>query len=507
MAFPEVPTLRRSSLSHEDGGLHPEDALVTQLSTMQAGGLSTPASTGPSFTLSETSGYVGDTVQFTSSSGFWNNQGNVSCEIQFQGHSVGLCAISSTGTILGGSTSEFSVPNMAFGGYSVTVTATNTTKPINPVLYSTTETANMPFNILASTATTSMSSSSGYSISFNPPMWECPNYEQVTFDSNPTGNIGVVSGHVLNFVFTQEGTGNGYATNVFMTIPETFFTLPQTFTINPSLWSNVNFAYMPTLIVQIVDENSGQTIFHQNYGEIVQSCGSGSGYTTNNCVEWQAGVCVQWQTTNVGVGNCVEWQAGTCIEWQGTTQVISTQTMRLTTTSTLFTTMVTTTTGYATTQVSTTGESIYVTEVERSYGTITNTQYVYLTSSLNNSSTTAGGAGLNFGSLVAGVNGYVNGYLPLPLLAMAGAVAILLLVSAFMMRRRRRGKVTEQAGDSTEMEATLLDYINAHNGMISMSQASEDLGVSREPLGEAILRLKADGKLPQAWTHLKVGGE
>jgi hypothetical protein len=229
----------------------------------------------------------------------------------------------------------------------------------------------------------------------------------------------------------------------------------------------------------------------------------------NYCLQYEGNVCVQWQTQ----GNyCLQYEGNVCVQWQGNTEVVSTQTMRVTTTSSLFTTMVSTTTGYATTQVSTTAESVYVTALERSYEIITNTQYVYVTSNLpnntsNNSPTTAGGALLNLGSLVAGVTGYVNGYLPVPLLAMAGAAAILLLVSALTISRRRRGKVTEQAGDSIEMEAMLLDYINAHKGAISMSQASEDLGVSRERLGEAIMRLKAVGKLPQAWTQFKVGGE
>jgi hypothetical protein len=211
------------------------------------------------------------------------------------------------------------------------------------------------------------------------------------------------------------------------------------------------------------------------------------------CLQWEGNVCVQWQST--AQEGCLQWEGNVCVQWQGTTQVISTQTMRVTTTSSLFTTLITTTTGFATTQVSTTDESIYLTELEHSYGTMTRTQYVYLASlapnnTLNNPSATAGSAGLNFGSLVAGVDGYV------PLLAMAGAVAIPVLVSAFMMSRRR-GRFLDQAGDSAEMDATVLDYISAHNGAISMGKASEDLGVSRERLGEAIMRLKADGKLLQ----------
>jgi hypothetical protein len=178
------------------------------------------------------------------------------------------------------------------------------------------------------------------------------------------------------------------------------------------------------------------------------------------CLQWEGNVCVQWQST--AQEGCLQWEGNVCVQWQGTTQVISTQTMRVTTTSSLFTTMVTTTTGFATTQVSTTLESIYVTELERSYGTITRTQYIYLVSyaanNTLNDSATAGGAGLSFGSLVAGVEGYVNGYLPVPLLAMAGAVAIPILVSAFMMSRRRR-KGIEQAGNSAEMDATVLDYL------------------------------------------------
>ena len=81
---------------------------------------------------------------------------------------------------------------------------------------------------------------------------------------------------------------------------------------------------------------------------------------------------------------------------------------------------------------------------------------------------------------------------PIILLVGSGA-ALLALVSVLMMRRRRSRRRLEVG--STETDEKLLDYVKQHNGAISMSKASKDLGVSSEELGEAIMRLKADGRL------------
>ena len=93
--------------------------------------------------------------------------------------------------------------------------------------------------------------------------------------------------------------------------------------------------------------------------------------------------------------------------------------------------------------------------------------------------------------------GALAGYVPDPQLLLVGSgAAILVLVSALMMRRRLGSQVPEVSGDATEVNDRLLDYITEHQGSISMSKASKELGVSADELDEAIMRLKADGKLP-----------
>ena len=90
-----------------------------------------------------------------------------------------------------------------------------------------------------------------------------------------------------------------------------------------------------------------------------------------------------------------------------------------------------------------------------------------------------------------------SGQLPdsrLFLLVGSGAVVLILALVLVMRRRRGRGPL-EKGVISPEMDEKLLNYVNDRNGAISMSKASKDLGISTEDLGEAIMRLKADGKL------------
>ena len=98
---------------------------------------------------------------------------------------------------------------------------------------------------------------------------------------------------------------------------------------------------------------------------------------------------------------------------------------------------------------------------------------------------------LNLGTLVTS--------LPNPQLLLVGSGgAILVLVSTLFMLRRRIGGGSDlqpNAG-TTEISDRLLDYISEHQGSISMGKASKDLGVSTEDLDEAIMKLRADGKLP-----------
>jgi len=98
---------------------------------------------------------------------------------------------------------------------------------------------------------------------------------------------------------------------------------------------------------------------------------------------------------------------------------------------------------------------------------------------------------LNLGTLVTS--------LPNPQLLLVGSGgAILVLASTFFMLRRRigGGSDLEPNTGTTEISDRLLDYISEHQGAISMGKASKDLGVSTEDLDEAIMKLKADGRLP-----------
>jgi hypothetical protein len=193
-------------------------------------------------------------------------------------------------------------------------------------------------------------------------------------------------------------------------------------------------------------------------------------------------------------------------------EITITETMRTTTTS--LTTVTKTTTGYATTEISsvTTSETLYTTELQTSYGTITVTTYVYiesnspsqqLTNSTNANST-------NGGSLLQQLSQQLSLFLQLPRptfnsgpmkfvpIAIAGA-GIVAGASVTVRRRRRGNKKGPEEGSagvgSGEIDGRVMDYIAAHQGAISMGQATEDLGISPEDLTGAIEKLKADGRL------------
>jgi DNA-binding Lrp family transcriptional regulator len=52
--------------------------------------------------------------------------------------------------------------------------------------------------------------------------------------------------------------------------------------------------------------------------------------------------------------------------------------------------------------------------------------------------------------------------------------------------------------ENTSADWKVYDYILAHEGTISMSQASNELSISQETLSATIERLKASGLLKQA---------
>jgi hypothetical protein len=199
------------------------------------------------------------------------------------------------------------------------------------------------------------------------------------------------------------------------------------------------------------------------------------------------------------------------------TQVNNVMTITITThiTTTSLATVTETTTGYATTQTSstTTSETVYTTEVQHSYGTITATTYVYIESNSPSQQLTnaANPNSTNGGSLLQQLSQQLSPFLQLPrfavnlsgplkLVPIAIAGAGVAIGASVLMRRRRRGnkKGSEEGSagvGSGEIDGRVMDYIAAHQGAISMGQASEDLGIPAKDLTGAIEKLKADGRL------------
>jgi hypothetical protein len=202
---------------------------------------------------------------------------------------------------------------------------------------------------------------------------------------------------------------------------------------------------------------------------------------------------VQYVTTTQGIN----------MGGEETTQAVSTQTMSVTTTSNFYSTLVATTTGYATTQMSTTvsSKTLYVTQSIHSYGTVTATQYVYMESSnstpnvypANSGGAVPGSSLWNPSALASLLNG--NNLPSSPILLLVGSGAVFAALLSALVMRRRRGRGLQKSASPSEVDETLLNYITNHNGAISMAKASKDLGMSTEELGEAIMRLRADGKL------------
>jgi hypothetical protein len=83
-------------------------------------------------------------------------------------------------------------------------------------------------------------------------------------------------------------------------------------------------------------------------------------------------------------------------------------------------------------------------------------------------------------------------------IAIAG-VGVAVGASVLIRRRRRGNKKGAEEGSaevgSGDIDGRVMDYITAHQGAISMGQATEDLGISAKDLTGAIEKLKADGRL------------
>jgi hypothetical protein len=239
---------------------------------------------------------------------------------------------------------------------------------------------------------------------------------------------------------------------------------------------------------------------------------SGTNGNQYNFEDWSDGGASTHSITVNGATDYVAYYSLTS-SGQVNNEITITIATRITTTS--LATVTETTTGYVTTQTSsvTTSETVYTTEVQHSYGTITVTTYVYiesnspsqqLTNATNPNST-------NGGSLLQQVSQQLSTFLQLlrPALNLSGPsqfVPITIAGAAFavgasvLIRRRRRGnkKGSEEGSavvGSGEIDGRVMDYIAAHQGAISMGQASEDLGIPAKDLTGAIEKLKADGRL------------
>jgi hypothetical protein len=239
---------------------------------------------------------------------------------------------------------------------------------------------------------------------------------------------------------------------------------------------------------------------------------SGMNGNQYNFQDWSDGGASTHTITVSGATDYVAYYSLTS-SGQVNNEVTITETTRITTTS--HATVTETTTGYVTTQTSsvTTSETVYTTEVQRSYGTITVTTYVYfesnspsqqLTNSTNPNSTKGE-------SLLQQLSQQLSPFLQLPRfavnlsgplkfvpIAIAG-VGVAVGGSVLMRRRRRGNKKGSEEGSagvgSGEIDGRVMDYIAAHQGAISMGQATEDLGISARDLAGAIEKLKVDGRL------------
>jgi hypothetical protein len=198
-------------------------------------------------------------------------------------------------------------------------------------------------------------------------------------------------------------------------------------------------------------------------------------------------------------------------------EITITETTRITTTS--LATVTQTTTGYVTTQTSsvTTSETLYTTKLQTSYGTITVTTYIYIESNspsqelanATNPNSTNGGSLLQqlsqqllqqLSPLLQLARPTVNLSGPWKFMPIAIAGAGVVAGASVIVRRRRHGnKKGPEEGSagvgSGEIDGRVMDYIAAHQGAISMGQATEDLGISAKDLTGAIEKLKSDGRL------------
>jgi hypothetical protein len=239
---------------------------------------------------------------------------------------------------------------------------------------------------------------------------------------------------------------------------------------------------------------------------------SGMNGNQYNFEDWSDGEASTHTITVSGATDYVAYYSPTS-SGQVNNEITITETMRITTTS--HATVTETTTGYVTTQTSsvTTSETVYTTELKTSYGTITVTTYVYIesnspseqsTNSTNPNSTNGGSLlqqlsqQLSLFLQLARPTVNLSGFSKFVPIAIAGA-GVAVGASVLMRRRRRGNKKGPEEGSagvgSGEVDGRVMDYIAAHQGAISMGQATEDLGISAKDLTGAIEKLKADGRL------------
>jgi hypothetical protein len=175
--------------------------------------------------------------------------------------------------------------------------------------------------------------------------------------------------------------------------------------------------------------------------------------------------------------------------------------------TTSYATTTTTTTGYATTQVSsiTHSNTLYITQIQISYGTATVTTYIYVESYLSSSQSTnvtSASTSSNATPLITFPQLPLSGLNVSTVEVLAGGGAVAGSAALMMLRRRRLGSGPGQHSNEVESDDAqdnrIVDYIASHNGSIMMSQATADLGMSASDLTRSLQKLKAQGKLNPA---------
>ena len=173
---------------------------------VQTAALSAPAST-PTIGLAPPTGPVGTGV-LVSGGTFWKNVGsNVSCDIQFNGASVGSCMVQADGSLT--ATSGFNVPpGQSPGIYPVSVIATSQNSTF---LFHGTQTATNNFQVTSSvTSSTTTGASSAITVYSSPEIPDAVYVDSTPISYSQTFHWQVGTTHTLTAYLSSD---NAYGQN------------------------------------------------------------------------------------------------------------------------------------------------------------------------------------------------------------------------------------------------------------------------------------------------------